>query len=80
MKNSGVEWIGEIPEDWEISKTKYLTKLYTGNSIKDEEKDLYEDKADAIPYISSKDINATFSTTNYEREIVNCCGLKFESA
>ena len=66
MKNSGVEWIGEIPEDWEVSKTKYLTKLYTGNSIKDEEKDLYEDKADAIPYISSKDINAIFSTTNYE--------------
>ena len=66
MKNSGVEWIGEIPENWEVSKTKYLTKLYTGNSIKDEEKDLYEDKADAIPYISSKDINATFSTTNYE--------------
>lgn len=66
MKNSGVEWIGEIPENWEISKTKYLTKLYTGNSIKDEEKNLYEDKADAVPYISSKDINATFSTTNYE--------------
>lgn len=66
MKNSGVEWIGEIPDDWEVSKTKYLTKLYTGNSIKDEEKDLYEDKADAIPYISSKDINAIFSTTNYE--------------
>ncbi len=66
MKNSGVEWIGEIPKDWEISKTKYLTKLYTGNSIKDEEKNLYEDKADAVPYISSKDINATFSTTNYE--------------
>lgn len=66
MKNSGVEWIGEIPEDWEVSKTKYLTKLYTGNSIKDEEKNLYEDKADAVPYISSKDINATFSTTNYE--------------
>lgn len=66
MKNSGVEWIGEIPENWEVSKTKYLTKLYTGNSIKDEEKNLYEDKADAVPYISSKDINATFSTTNYE--------------
>ena len=66
MKNSGVEWIGEIPDEWEVSKTKYLTKLYTGNSIKDEEKDLYEDKADAIPYISSKDINAIFSTTNYE--------------
>lgn len=23
MKDSGIEWIGEIPEDWEISKLKY---------------------------------------------------------
>ena len=29
MKNSGVEWIGEIPEDWKVRITKYLTKLYT---------------------------------------------------
>ena len=25
MKPSGVEWIGEIPKDWEIIKVKYLT-------------------------------------------------------
>ncbi len=24
MKDSGIEWIGEIPEDWEIVKAKYL--------------------------------------------------------
>ncbi len=24
MKDSGIEWIGEIPEDWEVSKGKYL--------------------------------------------------------
>ena len=24
MKDSGVEWIGEIPEDWKISKIKYV--------------------------------------------------------
>lgn len=23
MKNSGIEWIGEIPEDWEVTKLKY---------------------------------------------------------
>lgn len=28
MKGSGIEWIGEIPESWEIIKSKYaLTKL-----------------------------------------------------
>lgn len=24
MKDSGVEWIGEIPEDWEVEKLKYI--------------------------------------------------------
>lgn len=24
MKDSGVEWIGKIPEDWEVSKNKYI--------------------------------------------------------
>lgn len=26
LKNSGVEWIGEIPEHWEVKKVKYLLK------------------------------------------------------
>ena len=25
-KNSGVDWIGDIPEDWEITKIRYATK------------------------------------------------------
>lgn len=24
MKDSGIEWIGEIPEGWEVVKAKYL--------------------------------------------------------
>ena len=24
MKNSGIEWIGQIPADWEITKHKYV--------------------------------------------------------
>ena len=24
MKDSGIEWIGEIPEGWEVIKAKYL--------------------------------------------------------
>ena len=30
MKDSGVEWIGEIPEDWEVNKFKNLYKTRTG--------------------------------------------------
>jgi type I restriction enzyme, S subunit len=30
MKDSGIEWIGEIPEHWEVKKIKYLTS-YIGS-------------------------------------------------
>ena len=33
MKNSGIEWIGEIPEKWKIIKLKYVTKLAYGDSL-----------------------------------------------
>ncbi|MCI5197515.1 MAG: restriction endonuclease subunit S [Candidatus Electrothrix sp. AW5] len=30
MKDSGVEWLGEIPAHWEVKKLKYLSKLFRG--------------------------------------------------
>jgi type I restriction enzyme, S subunit len=33
MKDSGVEWIGEIPESWEIIKLKYLVTFDSGYSF-----------------------------------------------
>lgn len=33
MKDSGVEWIGEIPEHWETPKMKYYITLYSGDAI-----------------------------------------------
>ena len=32
MKNSGIEWIGQIPNDWEVKKLKYLCKNITDGS------------------------------------------------
>lgn len=31
MKDSGVEWIGEIPEHWELIRFRYIVKITTGN-------------------------------------------------
>lgn len=30
-KDSGVEWIGEVPRHWEVVRTRYLCNLCTGN-------------------------------------------------
>jgi type I restriction enzyme S subunit len=36
MKDSGIEWIGEIPEHWHVKKIKYLAFLKSGESITSE--------------------------------------------
>ena len=32
MKNSGIEWIGEIPAEWEVSSVRYIGQLQNGIS------------------------------------------------
>ena len=45
MKNSGVEWIGEIPEGWVVSKFKYVSDIVTGNTpSKTDGGDYYSDE------------------------------------
>ena len=36
MKDSGVEWIGEIPEHWEIMRLKYVVNMKSGDGITSE--------------------------------------------
>ena len=31
-KDSGVEWIGEVPQNWKQSKVKYLMSLTNGRA------------------------------------------------
>lgn len=57
MKNSGIDWLGNIPYGWKKIRCKFLARTYTGNSIKDEEKELYTDCENSVPYIATKDIS-----------------------
>jgi len=36
-KDSGVEWIGEIPSHWQLSRLKYISKVNMGQSPKSED-------------------------------------------
>lgn len=65
-KDSDIAWIGEIPSEWGVCRLKDSALLYTGNSIKDENKDNYTDSENARPYIATKDIDATYLNANYE--------------
>lgn len=45
---------------------KRVANLYNGNSIRDEEKSLYRDPSDAIPYIATKDLTSEGSQIDYD--------------
>lgn len=64
-KDSGIAWIGNIPSEWKTCRIKDTSLLFTGNSIKDEEKDFFQDMNEARPYIATKDIDATYMSANY---------------
>ena len=41
LKDSGIEWIGKIPEGWNVKKLKYVTKIRTEKAHFSPDKDLY---------------------------------------
>jgi type I restriction enzyme S subunit len=49
-KDSGVEWIGEIPEEWEIRRLKYLGRIKYGLGQPPKE------KLDGLPLIRATNI------------------------
>lgn len=55
MKDSGVEWIGEIPEGWEINKFKNLYKTRTGITFTKAELVEFGERVISYGQIHSKD-------------------------
>jgi type I restriction enzyme, S subunit len=55
MKDSGVEWLGEIPEHWEVKRLKFAASFYGGGTPY---KDNLEYWSGNIPWVSPKDMKA----------------------
>jgi type I restriction enzyme S subunit len=70
MKNSCVDWIGDIPKHWKKSRIKYKCILKTGNSLNENQKEMYSsDSNEKITYISSKNIDSEKRIINYNTGI-----------
>ena len=66
-KDSGVEWLGEIPSGWAEIKIKINSTIYNGDSLNENKKAKYEsDDETHLAYISSKDIDLDTSIISYE--------------
>lgn len=66
MKDSGFSSIGYIPNGWYVTKIKMLADIYTGTSISDDIKDKYILNENAIPYISTKDLDVSLKIIDYD--------------
>lgn len=53
-KDSGVEWLGKIPIDWEVIKLKHLLKFSTGGTPSSQVNGLYDGD---IPWVTISDMD-----------------------
>ena len=58
MKDSGIEWIGEIPEHWRIGKIKMIAKTNSGSTPKT----ISQTEESSIVWIRTTDINDNLVT------------------
>lgn len=73
MKDSGIEWIGKIPEGWETWKSRYVFEFSTGLTITRGE--LMEE---GIPCINYGEIHSKYGfDLDLSRDILKCADLNF---
>ena len=75
MKDSGVEWIGEIPEHWDVVALKRVATPSTGMTPSKLNPQYWEGD---IPWFSSKDIKSDYlfdSEDHISHQAVEECGL-----
>ena len=68
MKDSGIEWIGEIPSDWSISKLKYVASIIGGNGFPEY---LQGEDTDEIPFYKAGDISAAVRKISDSRTYIS---------
>ncbi|CUR51343.1 putative Type-1 restriction enzyme MjaXIP specificity protein [Nitrosotalea devaniterrae] len=65
MKDSGIEWIGNIPEHWEIRKLKQISSLSAGGTPSRSVGDYWENGT--IPWLSSGEIRNNVISDSAEK-------------
>ena len=76
MKDSGMEWIGEIPEHWEVKKLKHLySDTYSGGTPSTENQNFWDG---GINWISSADVKTSFLSKTLRN--ISELGLKRSSS
>lgn len=75
MKDSGIEWIGEIPEHWEVRKLKYVCDMKTGGTPKES---IGVNNYSGVPWIKPSNLTDNVKISQYSQyiseDVFNKCG------
>lgn len=66
LKDSGVEWIRQVPEHWDVKKLKNIALIFNGATPSSNNQDYWDGN---IVWITPKDINNIKFITSSERKI-----------
>ncbi|MFN8258148.1 MAG: restriction endonuclease subunit S [Bacteroidales bacterium] len=69
MKLSGIEWLPEVPESWNVWKMKFLTQIETGNKNTED-----AEENGAYPFYVRSDNVERISTYSFEGEAILTAG------
>lgn len=74
MKESRVEWIGEIPSTWEIKRNKFLlSDMYSGGTPTSSDEGLYSDNG--VPFVSISDMSSVDFVVDTKKKLTDA-GIK----
>ena len=72
MKDSGIEWIGEIPEGWEVRKVKHYYSIQTGFTP-DTKNELFYDDEYGFDWVNISDLSDGKMITATKKKIMPAC-------
>ncbi len=65
-KESGIEWIGKIPESWEVTRMKFLGAYLNGFAFKPEDW-----SSEGLPIIRIQDLSGSNDCPNYYKGVID---------
>lgn len=73
LKVSGIDWIGKIPIDWQLTRLKYCVLEIVGGGTPNTSNDSFWDD-DGIPWVTINDLNSSNNGINYTKRRISIKG------
>ena len=75
MKDSGIKWIGKIPEDWTVKRLKYCVNKFGGGGTPESSNDEFYDDEHGVNWVAIGDMSTNQYVESTDRKVTEL-GIK----